>query len=462
MHLTKGKLVKLGQRGATLITALVVVLIVSIMVGGLGMLATSHYSRARGEAEYAKALQMAEAGINHELRYISDNHLSGTPSHTSGARYAGTVAGSVGSFEVWTTNDPDNGSAWSAPFNMIVHSRGTVNGITRQIQVKGTRQSVFNEFAIYGIQGVNFNGNGSTVTGDVGTNGTMNVVKATENVPPPSEIYLSGSGASINKTGSNVVLTPNPILFPTIDQIIVKDAPVGLGSTGWAWLTSNSPLNRNNPNMRTFKSSGAALTPGGTQLVGSPWNGTAAASLVFSNPSFNGLGQNPSTGDRTMIIPPGDYYLTDISISGKRAIIIDNGGLTTGTPGMVRIWMDGSNGDDFINNTPVTFTSSNPSLFRLYYNKCATLRYGGGSTFYGAIYAVRSGCTGTIDLQGGSVVHGSVIANNLIIAGGSTINFPSNGAIDHPGDFGIWYGFKDGWKEVNSGGNVTFIDGTNK
>ncbi|HRK21930.1 MAG TPA: hypothetical protein PLX06_08980 [Fimbriimonadaceae bacterium] len=458
MDRTKGYSRSHAQSGAALITALVVALMVSVLVGGVGMLSVSHYNRARRESDYARALQIAEAGINAELRFISENHLTGTPSHTSGVRYTGSLSG--GTFEAWTT--AVDGSTWSPPNDFKVQAIGTIDGLSRRVEVSGTRQSIFNEFSIFGIQSVNFNGSVSITNGDVGTNGSMNVVNPTSNVPAPGEIYLMGSGASINSTGSNVVLGPNPVLFPTIDQIIVKPAPVGLGSTGWSWLTSNSPLNRNNRNMRTFRGSGAALTPGGTQQVGLPWSGTNAASMQIANNDFNRLGTNPATGNRTLTIPPGDYYFTDMSVSGTREIIIDNGGLTTGTPGMVRIWMNNSNGGDHLNNIQVTFTAATPNNFRLYYNKCASLRISGGSTWYGGIYAVRTGCTGTIDLSGGAIVNGSVIANAIVIAGGATINFPSNGAIDHIGDFGLWYGFRDGWKEVNSGGAVTFIDGTNK
>lgn len=461
MDQTKGN-VGMGRTksGATLITALAVVLIVSVLLGGVGMLAVSSYNRARGEADYARSLQMAEAGLNSELRYISDNQLSGTPAHTSGSPYSGGISGVGGSFEAWTTKI--DGSAWAPPSDMIVHSRGTVNGTTRQIQIRGTRQSIFDMFAIFGIQSVNFNGIVSTANGDIGTNGSMNVVDPTSNVPAPGEIHLMGSGASINSTGSNVVTNPNPVQFPTIDEIIVKDPPVGFGSSGWGWLTSNSPLNRNNRNMRTFLNSGGSLSPSGTRQVGNPWTGTAPNSMRLRNADFNTLGSNPATGNRTLIIPPGDYYFTDIQLSGNREIIIDNGGLTTGAAGMVRIWMNGSNSNDTINNLQVTYTSTDPSLFRLYYNKCANLSISGGSTYYGGIYAVRTGCTGSIDLAGGAIVHGSVIANHITIAGGATINFPSNGGIDHAGDFGIWYGFADNWKEVDAGGGAIFIDGTNK
>ncbi|HRK21929.1 MAG TPA: hypothetical protein PLX06_08975, partial [Fimbriimonadaceae bacterium] len=124
-------------------------------------------------------------------------------------------------------------------------------------------------------------------------------------------------------------------------------------------------------------------------------------------------------------------------------------------------WMNGSNSNDQI-NINVSFTSTNASMFRLYYNKCTSISISGNSTYYGGFYAVRDGCTGNIQVEGGSIIYGSVLANNITVSGGSAINFPSDGIIDNPGDFSMWFGFRDGWKEVNSGGSVVFIDGTNK
>lgn len=447
--------------GVSLITALVTVLIISLMVGGLGQLAVSSFSRSRVDAEYAKALQMAEAGINFELRYVSDNQLMGTPAHQAGSPYTGSVAGAPGSFRVWVTNDPDNAANWTPPYPMIVHSEGTVNGVTRKVIARGTRQSVFDIFTLYGIQSVNLKGSDTTIGGDIGTNGTMKVVDPEGNVPPPGEIYLAGPGATINKTGSNTVLHPTPLEFPTIDEIIVRNPLVGLGSTGWAWLTSNSPINRSNPNMRTFASSGAALTPAGTVVAGTQWAGTNAAAVSIKSSDLNSLGSHPVSGNNSLILPPGDYYFTDIDLSGNKELIIDNAGLTTGTPGMVRIWMNDSTKNDQI-NVNVSYTSTNASLFRLYYNKCASISIGGNSTYYGGFYAVRDGCTGTIEIAGGSTIYGSVLANAIVAAGNSSINFPSDGIIDNPGDFSMWFGFRNGWKEVNSGGAVIFTDGTNK
>lgn len=449
--------------GATLVTALAVVLILALMIGGIGQLAVGHYSRARVEAEYAKALQIAEAGINFELRYISDNQLSTTNpvAHQAGSAYTGSISGVTGTYQVWVTKDPDDGTAWSPPQPMLIHAIGTVNGVSRRIVARGTRQSIFDIFTLYGIQSVNFNGQGSIVGGDIGTNGEMDVVDPYSNVPPPGEIYLAGPGAEINKTGTNVVLHPNPLEFPTIDEIIVRDPPVGFGSSGWGWLTSNSPLNRSNQYVRTFASSGAALTPAGTVVVGAPWNGTAPSSMVLRSNQFNSLGTNPATGNKALILPPGDYFFTDIALSGTRDLIIDNGGLTTGTPGLVRIWMDGSNSPDQI-NINVTYTSTNASLFRLYYNKCTDISISGNSTYYGGFYAVRDGCQGNIQVEGGSTIFGSVLANNITVSGGSAINFPSDGIIDNPGDFSMWFGFRDGWKEVSAGSGTVFIDGTNK
>jgi len=217
--------------------------------------------------------------------------------------------------------------------------------------------------------------------------------------------------------------------------------------------------------MRTYAATSPALTPGGTVLAGAPWTtATNANSMKLRNADFNGLRDN-GDGVDTLILPPGDYYFTDIDVSGNNRIIMDTAGLTTGTPGMVRIWMDdplsAHQSDDTI-NLNVVYTSTDPSRFRLYYNKCTTLTIAGNSTYNGGFYAVRPpGCQGDIVVTGGSVINGSVIASYVTISGGSAINFPSE-PIDNPDDFSLWYGFRDQWQELPPAGGVLFPDGTTK
>jgi hypothetical protein len=123
--------------------------------------------------------------------------------------------------------------------------------------------------------------------------------------------------------------------------------------------------------------------------------------------------------------------------------------------------MNGSTHNDTI-NVNVTYTATDPAKFRLYYNKCADISIGGNSTYYGGFYAVRTGCTGSITVTGGSTVNGSVIGNLVIISGGSTINFPGEGLNDGSADFSLWFGYRNGWKEKAINAGAVFIDGTSK
>ena len=125
--------------------------------------------------------------------------------------------------------------------------------------------------------------------------------------------------------------------------------------------------------------------------------------------------------------------------------------------------LSGMAGNDVI-NLNVYFTDPNPSTFRLYYAKCAQITIGGNSYFYGGIYAVQKSCSGspTVNVNGGSKIYGSVLANYINISGGSQIIFPANGVeIQNGNDFSLWFGFKDQWIEVSpTGGSNVFPDGT--
>jgi len=453
------RLTRPKNQGIAIVTALAVSVIVAIVLGGVGTLAVSHFTTAQKDTDYAAAMAVAEAGANYELWYISNNHLTNAPAHQSSAPYTGTIPNMPGSFTVYVTNS-DGSSPWAPPSAMLLISTGTVQGVSRKIQLTGTRKSIFDEWAIYSLQNTTFNGSGSVVNGSLGTNGSVTSSSSGSAAVNGNLIY-GHSPAVGDLTGSNVSYGPS-VEWPTIDQIITSNPPVGFGSSGWGYLTSNSPVNRANPLIRTFAASGAAWTPAGTEVVGNPWTGNGVNALKIRPSDFNQCRTDPADGMKTIILVPGDYYFTDIDTGGGTGnkIVIDNAGLTTGTPGTVRIWMNSSTNNDTI-NVNVSYTSTDPSKFRLYYNKCANISIGGNSVYYGGFYAVRTGCTGSIEVTGGSTINGSLIANYFTISGGSTINFPSEGSNDNSGDFGIWYGFKDTWKEVViPGAGSVFSDGS--
>lgn len=109
-----------------LLSALAVVAILSLIMSGVILLASSHESRQVEESNYMLALPLAEAGINYEMNYMSAN---GTTCPTTSQ----TGSGSAGSFTVSATNT--SGGTWTSGSNAIITATGTYNDMTRKVQI---------------------------------------------------------------------------------------------------------------------------------------------------------------------------------------------------------------------------------------------------------------------------------------------------------------------------------------
>ncbi|MGI8922733.1 MAG: DUF7305 domain-containing protein [Fimbriimonadales bacterium] len=455
-------------RGGVLVTVLVFAAILSLFLAGVARLAVAHYSRANVEADNAAAIQLADAGINFELRWVSDDPRDPNRAHQAqhaegqNGAYTGTVEGVPGSYVVSVRNDSVAGP-WYAPAPMAIQSTGTVNGISRTVEIKGEKHSIFDEYAVYALQTGTLNGNQTVVIGNYGTNGVL-TINGTGTLAVNGEVWFNGIGAGAN-VGRNVFTTPMPVEWPTIDEI-ANDRFAG----GLTWLSTN---NNNNTILQFSKN--RPLDPNFT-IANAIWAGFTQATHNHSaqiykfltkddNPNDNVGGSRYATpeegigGHKVAIIPPGDYYLTDLDMSNTSsgpAWLIDN------AAGNVNIWISGGGTDKDSLDMPVHFTSKDPSKFRLYYNKCSELSIQGNSTFYGSVYAVPDGCAATIKIGGNSTINGSVIAVEVLVTGNSVVNFPNNGSGSGEGDWILWYGFRNNWREVNPSGGVVFPDGTSK
>lgn len=423
------------RQGAALITALAFVSIFSVIVGGVAYYAVGSNTLANREADYASAIHLADAGLNYELRNISKNQFNpgGFTVPTANAPDTGSISGVSGSFSVWVT-DVD-GNAWNpSKGEMILYAKGTVNGVTRQITARGTHgDGLFDNYAVYALNGVNFNGSGSSVIGNLGTNGTYTGA----NTATTGQIGLNGPNAG-GVSGSNVIVNPDPVYFPTVDQIVTATFPGP--PSGWAWLSSHN----NNANARTFQGNSTTLSP--------------------STTTVSALNASVKLSKGAIILPPGDYYFTTLDVHGQGQFIVDNGALSTGgSPGLVRIWINGSGSGSDIMSNPIVYTVSpaNPALFRMYYNSPGNFQIDGNTASGGAFYGHNATGNASFTITGGSFTYASVIADNVTISGNSSVQFPSgtvgNGTSD---TYWLWFGLKDSWKEVPINGGATFPDGT--
>jgi hypothetical protein len=501
-----------GKRGGfTLITSLAFSLVVGTVLAGVGTVALSHLGRSKVEGTYANAISLAEAGVNYEIQKISSDTTNTSLADQMGSPAVIQVNSLNGMTDVrgqfsvyvrpWGTGCNGNGT-WLPPNDLCIVSEGTIDGISRTIQVRGVRKSIFDEYALYAYKQGTFSGSGSAsgsthVEGNLGTNGelTFNGTLGTNTVVSPHEVVFNGGDAELADSDDdkgNTVYNPDPVIMPDVSQMAALQFP---GSpAGLTWLASNN----NNAAIRKLSSGDTAWaaepTVAGITLAdvqALPSAGFTAASRTFEDPpntvpsdsstldlatsgtrfvqvadSAHSIGPYGVSGKRLYLVPPGDYYFHNIDFKSG------NSGLVLLTHlGQIRIWIDQpSSGAVKADNIsiPVIFTDTTPSNFRLFYNKCETLTITGGGRFNGGFYAINDTCTKKdtpeMKFTGNSMIYGSVITDYFTTSGGSWIVFPNFGGSD-PTDFSLWFGFKDNWKELpvdhaNNPGDPVFADGT--
>ena len=272
------------KRGAALIASLAFAAIISLVVVGVAKLTTGHYIRAKVEGDYATAILLADAGINYEIRWISDDTSDPNRPHQlfpaagQPGPYTGTVPDVPGSFTVYVTKE-DGSGPWYPPNDVIVTSTGTVYGVSRTVQIRGVRKSLFDEFALYGTNSIKINGDNSLINGNIGTNGGMTFTGSGGTGQINGDLFLNGTGTNVNRTGSNVFSTTQPVPFPTVQEVANSLFPGGL-----TWLKTNN----NNDNLRQF-SPDRVLDPN-FEIANSIPAGLAKSTWTINSQTFNGGG----------------------------------------------------------------------------------------------------------------------------------------------------------------------------
>ncbi|MCW3095376.1 MAG: hypothetical protein JWL77_994 [Chthonomonadaceae bacterium] len=491
------------RRGSILITALVFTVIIALLLAGIGTLTVSHYSRARTRGDYAAALNLADAGINYELYNVNVDLTSTTRAHQShpasgqSGPYTGSVPGVTGTFTVKVTNSPDNGLPWYAPNPMLVTATGVVNGATRTVSARGIRHGIFSDYGFYAMYSCSMGG-GLIESGNLGSNVPFTFTNS--NAEVYGTVTFNGAPTGYFPAGEvtgGVQYNPDPVMYPTVSEIADQVVSQKTGATvtpgtGLTWLSTHndnasitvlSSSDASGTNPATYQTASAGLTATSWQidnsafknaisdlnLMDQPPTGTfpiPASAYVgkrfvfpdtvysFTNPSNTNNVSGYGTYHSSVLIIPGsgnpavprDYYFESISLTGSQAIVIDN------AVGPIRIWLGaaggtkGSTQDDYLNGT-FFFTSTDPSLVRIFDAKTTSLNISANAVFSGCVYNYNGGSGGTIKFSGGPVFNGSVIANNFTVQGTPMINYAQ--PKDNASDPGVWYGFKDQWIETN-------------
>jgi len=409
--------------GMAFILALVTVVMISALLSGALLLSVSHLALTHSNSSYANALNLAEAGLNWELWKISHDPTQADLTATT----VQFPAGSGRSFAVHIANYPSGGT-WTPPNPFWVYSTGTVDGVSRTVRIVAEGFDVYGLYALFGIDTLNVKGN-ATVNGAAGTNGVVSVVG---NQHFNGNFWYCGSASGTDVTPFMYQQDPAPVyhsslpeVFPTVNSLASARAEQQYGATSPQTIDFFSTHNSN-----------ATIVDG----TGKP---VQIKSDSLDHQTFKGT-------DGTIVLKPGDYYFTSLTLPSNNTIRIDD------QAGVVNIWLgpDGGSGNADSINGSMLFSSQNSDNFHLYDGSARLLKLNGTMDYYGYIYAYNGpGKTGqyygSVQLNGTGKITGSVIAYDVEkMSGNGEITFISGGGGAVPGDPIAFYGFDQAWEEM--------------
>ncbi len=392
------------RRGAAIISTLFFLLVISMLLMGVGTYTVSHKQREMMDSNYASAVDTAEAGVNYELRKITQN-----PSNADLTQ--GTYSVGSGKATVWCTQDAAGTTPWNpGTQGMYVWSTGLVNGVQRTVEVSAKGYPFSGKFALYTENGVTvINGSAPLVNGDIGTNGQF---KFSGTPTINGTVYFGGPSAGwyggVAPGPYTVAYGPKQVQYPTVDQIALQ----------------------------LFPNSGAT-SPGGLSYL-STHNDNAKA-----NPPISGS----SISSSVTLVGPGNYYVTSISLSGQQVISFDN------TNGPVNLWIGPSGGNGtctFQGGSAAVPVTTNPA------NRCniycaleSGITLAGNGEIDGLVYCYNKdpngSLFGTVTVSGNPVVKGQVVCDQATLNGNIAIDYMYN--YIQPTNFD-YYGYSNSWQEI--------------
>jgi hypothetical protein len=432
------------QRAMALPLALIAVLLISALLGGILLLAVSHLALSGANSAYANALSLAEAGVNWELWKIAQDVTQADQTST-------TVEFPAGSGRTFTVHiapypDPDAG-LWVAPAPFWVIATGTVEGASRTVRVRAAGQGPTGNYALFGIDTLNMGGN-LTVYGASGSDG---VVGANGNPNLEGNFWYCGSATGDITDGDprvsgDVYHSAVPEYFPTVNDLANQRANDRWGVTTDEGVDYFATHNDNaticdaagNPvgvKAGTIDWKQQDIAVAGTTL----WDGTPVPVTLQGKP--------------IVVLLSGDYYFTSLRVTGSDYLLIHDVG------GPVNIWLgpESGGGQPDVLTGNCQFTSDQASSFHLYEGSHRDLVMEGTTDFYGNVYAYNGPSStgeywGSIIFRGDCNIVGSVIGYDVTkVSGSAVITYPSGGGPGEgiPGDPVIYYGFAGAWEEVN-------------
>ena len=404
------------NRGSILLNVLIFLVVISILIAGVANLMLSDYSIVKVENDYSNSLVVAEAGINYELRKISNDDTKADQKNANGT--AGTsYTTAAGTFQVYVTQRNSDGTEptpWTSGKNLWIYSTGGVHNLKRSVKVAVVAYTDIPtaNYAVFGQWEGLINGSATTVNGDVGTNGFFNF---SGHPTITGNVIFNGSTSNWQSPPNgtySVVHNGTAVNWPTVESIAAST----FGSQGLSYVAAH--------------------------------NDNALASPAISN----NIVMTGGNGSQTFVGKPGgaNYYLTSMTCSGNAKIVFNN------TNGPIYLWFGPSGGSGTFDmkggSAAIKMTADPSKAVRIYLATTNDVIMGGNSELDAGIYNINnsnvssSSGTGRVIFNGTPDIHGTVIANKFTFNGNPTVSaiqgyFSPTGSV-------LYYGCVPPWQEV--------------
>ena len=490
-----------GQRGAALLLTLVAVAVISVIAAGIAALTLGHLTRARTDADAAKALDMAESAFNFQVQRIfstlDETQVAYNGSNAQGATYgllaaplpatdktyngggttlnttflglnltgnAATTDYAVGWIQY--PADATRGLDLTSSEDVYIYGEGRVNGITRRIRAKAGAGGTFDRWAVFGDTAVDIGGSFSvTPTAETSTDGKVGIVGSNTLIDINKDTEAVGGqiiyGTGVPDPGFPYAYGGRSAELATINELAT--AAYRVGSTAGYYPASATET------VEVFRGASASATNNDNYTMATANGAAMSATGVIGNNDYPIKLRGRSTTQAA------NFFMTRLDGSNIR-IYVD---VSTGP---VNLWISNTatnaqandqvqgNIDivaydqwDTANNRPLLYpvnenekNLNNAKKFHIYYsNQHGSMGItGGGSTqnIYAMLYAYNvfgspPVAKGTIDVAGTVTVNGAAYASVVGGNGNFQVNYPTNAGI---GDLsGIFFALRSPWQEVS-------------
>jgi len=243
--------------------------------------------------------------------------------------------------------------------------------------------------------------------GDVGTNGTVSV-GGNSRVGGDLVVYSTPAGSATSQVANQ---SGNAIVN---DQVIINgiDNNAFVGTPGATAQPGDNVLGMDR---------GSPPVPGYQPILESQSNPPIDYPAAPSAPAEAvNLGALSVSGNKTIQIPPGNYKVNSISVSGNGKILLVPD--AQGNYGPVRFFVEGSSsGSNVIQLTgnSIINPSRSPSNLQLWYGGSKNVLVAGNSNFYGVIYAPGA----DVKITGNGTYFGSFVGNTVTDDGNGYVHF---------------------------------------